>query len=100
MDDILRPLLITTLVLAEVGLWQWRVLIAARGNRCVAVLLGAGGAVLQITAISQVVSTVDDPVSIAAYAVGVGGGVLLGLVAGDRLTPGSVAVTVVTATPG
>ena len=27
-----RPLLIAALVLTEVGLWQWRVLIAARGG--------------------------------------------------------------------
>jgi hypothetical protein len=50
MYDVLRPLMIAVLVLTEVGLWQWRVLIAARGNRSGAVSLGAVGAVLQITA--------------------------------------------------
>ena len=90
-----RPLLIAALVLTEVGLWQWRVLIAARGNRAGAVALGAVGAVLQITAISQVVTNVDDPLSVGAYAAGVGLGVLAGLVASDRLTPGSIGVTVV-----
>ena len=97
---VLRPLLIATLVLTEVGLWQWRMVIAARGNRACAVLLGALGAVLQITAISQVVTNVTDPLSVGAYAVGVGTGVLLGLVAGDRLTPGTVGVTIITAVPG
>jgi uncharacterized protein YebE (UPF0316 family) len=96
MIDILRPLLIAGLVLTEVGLWQWRVLIASRGNRGGAVALGAVGAVLQITAISQVVMNVTDPVSVGAYAVGVAAGVLLGLVAGERLTPGLIGVTVVT----
>lgn len=90
-----RPLLIAALVLTEVGLWQWRVLIAARGNRAAAVVLGAVGAVLQITAISQVVTNVDDPLSVGAYAAGVGLGVLAGLVAGERLSPGSIGVTVV-----
>ncbi|MGE3288468.1 MAG: DUF5698 domain-containing protein [Pseudonocardia sp.] len=90
-----RPLLIAALVLTEVGLWQWRVLIAARGNRAGAVALGAVGAVLQITAISQVVTNVEDPLSVGAYAAGVGLGVLAGLVAGDRITPGSIGVTVV-----
>lgn len=99
MIDILRPLLIAVLVLAEVGLWQWRVLIANRGSRGGAVALGATGAVLQITAISQVVMNVDDPLSVAAYAVGVGAGVLAGLVAGDRLTPGRLKVSVVTDDP-
>ncbi|MGD9530325.1 DUF5698 domain-containing protein [Pseudonocardia sp.] len=90
-----RPLLIAALVLTEVGLWQWRVLIAARGGRAGAVALGAVGAVLQITAISQVVTNVDDPLSVGAYAAGVALGVLAGLVAGDRITPGSIGVTVV-----
>jgi uncharacterized membrane protein YiaA len=53
---VLRPLLIAGLVLIEVGLWQWRMVVAARGNRAGAVLLGTCGAVLQITAIGQVVT--------------------------------------------
>jgi uncharacterized protein YebE (UPF0316 family) len=100
MYDVLRPLVIAVLVLTEVGLWQWRVLIAARGNRSGAVLLGAVGAVLQITAISQVVTNLEDPLSVGAYAAGVGTGVLLGLIAGQRLTPGWIGVTVVSDTPG
>jgi uncharacterized protein YebE (UPF0316 family) len=95
--DILRPLVISCLVLTEVGLWQWRVIIAARGNRAGAVALGAVGAVLQITAIGQVVTNATDPLSVAAYAVGVGAGVLLGLLAGDRLSTGSIAITIVSA---
>ena len=99
MIEMLRPALIAGLVLTEVGLWQWRVLIASRGNRGGAVALGAVGAILQITAISQVVTNVTDPLSIAAYAIGVGAGVLLGLVAGDRLSPGRIGVTVVSEAP-
>jgi uncharacterized protein YebE (UPF0316 family) len=63
-------------------------------------LLGTIGAVLQITAISQVVANVHDPLSVAAYAGGVGLGVLLGLLAGDRLTPGTIGVTIATTAPG
>jgi uncharacterized protein YebE (UPF0316 family) len=87
---------IAGLVLSEVTLWQWRTVIAARGRRGLAMLLGMLGAVLQITAISQVVTNLQDPLGILAYALGVGLGVLFGLVAGDRLTPGSVSVRVVT----
>jgi uncharacterized protein YebE (UPF0316 family) len=97
--ETLRPVLITALVLLEVALWQWRIVIAHRGRRAAATALGAVGAVLQITAISQVVSGVQDPLSVAAYAVGVGLGVLLGLVVGDRVTPGTVGVTVITTRP-
>jgi uncharacterized membrane protein YiaA len=51
--DIIRPLVIAGLVVTEVGLWQWRMVITSRGNRASAMLLGAFGAFLQITAISQ-----------------------------------------------
>jgi uncharacterized protein YebE (UPF0316 family) len=94
--NVIRPLLIALLVVTEVGLWQWRMVIAARGSRSSAMVLGTLGALLQITAISQVVTNVDDPLSVAAYAAGVGIGVLLGLIAGDRLTPGTIGVTIIT----
>jgi uncharacterized protein YebE (UPF0316 family) len=95
-----RPLLIGGLVVTEVAIWQWRMVIAHRGRRIVAMLLGVIGAALQITAITQVVAGVHDVLSIAAYAGGVGCGVLFGLVAGDRLTPGRLEVTIISAIPG
>jgi uncharacterized protein YebE (UPF0316 family) len=55
---------------------------------------------LQITAISQVVTNLGDPFSVAAYAAGVGCGVLLGLIAGERLTPGPIGVKIITDEPG
>jgi len=97
--DAFRPLLIAGLVVTEVAIWQWRMVIAHRGSRVNAMLLGIVGAVLQITAITQVVADVSDPAGIIAYAVGVGFGVLLGLVAGERLTPGMIGVTIVTKAP-
>jgi uncharacterized protein YebE (UPF0316 family) len=97
--DVTRPLLIGALVMTEVGLWQWRMVVAHRGNRAGVMLLGTVGAILQITAISQVVTNIGDPLSIAAYAGGVGMGVLLGLIAGDRLTPGRIGVTITTGSP-
>ncbi len=99
MIEVVRPLVIAGLVVSEVGLWQWRMVIAHRGNRAGAMMLGTFGAVLQITAISQVVTNVHDPLSIGAYAGGVGVGVLLGLVAGDHLTPGMIGITVITPRP-
>lgn len=97
--DAYRPLLIAGLVVTEVAIWQWRMVIAHRGRRVSAMLLGIVGAVLQITAITQVVADVYDPVGIIAYAAGVGFGVLLGLVAGEKLTPGMISVTIITKAP-
>jgi uncharacterized protein YebE (UPF0316 family) len=73
--------------------------IAHRGSRVSAMLLGIIGAVLQITAITQVVADVSDPAGVIAYAIGVGFGVLLGLVAGEKFTPGTIGVTIVTKNP-
>jgi uncharacterized protein YebE (UPF0316 family) len=97
---LVRALLIAALVIAEVALWQWRMVIATRGKRASAMALGAFGALLQITAISQVVSDAHDPLGVGAYAAGVGIGVLLGLIAGDRLTPGTIGLTIVATAPG
>jgi uncharacterized protein YebE (UPF0316 family) len=97
--EALRPLLIAGLVVTEVTIWQWRMVIAHRGQRTTALLLGVVGAALQITAIAQVVAGVHDPLSVVAYAGGVGCGVLFGIIAGERLTPGEVAVTIVSSVP-
>jgi uncharacterized protein YebE (UPF0316 family) len=98
-NAVAMPLLIIARVVTEVGLWQWRMVVAARGRRGVAMLLGTVGAALQITVISQVATNLTDPVRVGAYAVGVGIGVWLGLVAGERLVPGVVGVTITTADP-
>lgn len=95
----LRPLLIAALVVTEVAMWQWRMVIAHRGRRVAAMLLGFVGAALQITAISQVVADVHDVLSVTAYAGGVGCGVLFGIVAGERLTPGRLEVSLVSSAP-
>jgi uncharacterized protein YebE (UPF0316 family) len=97
--DAFRPLLIAGLVVTEVAIWQWRMVIAHRGSRVSAMLLGIIGAVLQITAITHVVADVSDPAGVIAYAFGVGFGVLLGLVAGEKFTPGMIGVTIVTKDP-
>ncbi|MBV9292278.1 MAG: hypothetical protein JO222_07500 [Frankiales bacterium] len=97
--DRYRPVLIGVLVLTEVAIWQWRMVIAHRGRRTTAFVLGVIGAALQITAISQVVADIHDVVSIAAYAAGVGCGVLFGLIAGERLTPGRLEVSIISDVP-
>ncbi len=89
----LRALLTLALVLTEVGLWQWRVLLTNKGVRHLPALLGVVGAVLQVTAIAQVVTNTGDPVMVAAYATGVGGGVYVGVVVAGRTARTSTART-------
>jgi uncharacterized protein YebE (UPF0316 family) len=96
----LRPLIILGLVLAEVGLWQCRVQLTGRGRTGLPTLLGVLGAVLQVTAIAQVVTHVQDPLTVAAYAVGVGGGVLGGVLVTSRFATDAVRVSLLTTDSG
>jgi uncharacterized protein YebE (UPF0316 family) len=92
----LRPLGVLVLVLTEVGLWQWRVLLTGRGHRGLPTLLGIVGAVLQVTAVAQVVTNLGDLLTVMAYAAGVGGGVLLGVWVATRFSAEPVRVNIVT----
>ena len=94
----LRPLLIARLVVTEVAIWQWRMAIAHRGGRVSAMLLGIVGAVLQITAITQVVADVHDPSASLPTPSALGSACCLALWQG-RLTPGMISVTIITKAP-
>jgi len=90
----MESLIIMLLVLVEVALWQWRVAITVRGNSVGGALLGFVGAVVQVTAIAQVVQDVGDVVRVAAYAFGVGVGVFVGCTIDRRLSERKVTVRV------
>jgi uncharacterized protein YebE (UPF0316 family) len=90
----MEALLIMAIVLVEVALWQWRVAITIRGRVTGGVVLGFVGAILQVTAISRVVQDMGDIARVAAYAAGVGLGVLLGCVIDRRVRTGHVSVRV------
>jgi uncharacterized protein YebE (UPF0316 family) len=90
----MEPLLIMTLVLFEVALWQWRVAITLRGSLLGGALLGLIGAVVQVTAISRVVQDMGDIAKVAGYACGVAIGVLVGCLIDRRLSVRQVSVRV------
>lgn len=99
MPEMLRPVVILLLVLTEVALWQWRVILTGRGHKGLPATLGVLGSLLQVTAIAQVVTNLTDPLTVAAYALGVGGGVLIGVVAGTKFSTEAVEVKLVTTKP-
>lgn len=70
---------LTALTTLNVGLWTLRVALAAAGRRVLAAVVASVEAVLFSLAFGTVVEALDDPVRIAAYAVGVGAGTLLGI---------------------
>lgn len=82
---LLQPLLITALVVTEVGIWQLRIALATRGHKRVAAALGAMNALLSVAALAQVVTHMDRPANVAGYAVGVAMGVYLGIAADEWL---------------
>ncbi len=86
MLTVLRALMIATVVLVEAGLWQWRVALTGRGGKVAGAVLGTIGGGLQVTAISQVVTHLDEPITMLAYAVGVGAGIFAGCCLDERIS--------------
>jgi uncharacterized protein YebE (UPF0316 family) len=86
MLTVVRALTIATVVLVEAGLWQWRVALTGRGVKVAGAVLGTVGGGLQVTAIAQVVTHLDEPVTMFAYAIGVGAGIFAGCCLDERIT--------------
>lgn len=95
MNAQVQPVVIAVLVVLEVAVWQVRVALATRGRKRGAALLGAVNAVLTVAAIGQVVTNLDRPANIAGYAIGVGVGVYLGVLADARFAGDPVEYRVV-----
>jgi len=76
MSELLRRIVIMGLVFTEVSMWQWRVILTGRGRKGFPAVLGILGSLPQVTAIAQVVTNLEDPLTVGAYALGVGGGVM------------------------
>lgn len=72
---------VAALATLNVGVWTVRVALAARGRRGLASLAAGVDAVLFVVAFHTVLSSLDDPVRVAAYALGVALGTNLGLAA-------------------
>lgn len=72
--------LVAALATVNVGLWTLRVALAARGRRALAAMTSGADAVLFVVTFSTVLSSLDDPLRVGAYAVGVALGTHLGLV--------------------
>jgi len=68
----------------SVSLWTLRVAVAAAGRRLAAAAIAAVEAVLFAAAFSALITALDDPLRIGAYAVGVAVGTLVGITADDR----------------
>ena len=67
------------LAVGSVGLWTLRVALTARGSRLVGSAVAATEAVVFVVAFSHVTGSLNAPLQIAIYGLGVGTGTFLGL---------------------
>lgn len=86
---------LTVLACVSVSLWTLRVTVAAAGRKLAASAIAGVESLLFVMAFGAVMSSLQDPVRIAAYAVGVTGGTLLGMVLDERLSTGRSMVRLV-----
>lgn len=90
-----QPVVIGLLVLVEVAVFQLRVALATKGRKRGAALCGAVNAVVSVTALGQVLTSLDRPANVVGYAIGVAIGVYLGATADERLAGDPVEFRVV-----
>jgi uncharacterized protein YebE (UPF0316 family) len=81
---ILHLAALTVLASVSVSLWTIRVALTARGRRCSAAIVSSVEAITFVLAFGRALASLDSPVRMAAYGVGVGAGTLLGLAAEQR----------------
>ncbi len=96
MELFLSALLIFTLRLTDVSLSTVRIVLVTRGNRSLAAVLGFFESLVWIIAAGQVITNVDDPVRLIAFASGFAAGTLFGATVERWLALGSTIVRIVT----
>lgn len=88
------------LACVSVSLWTLRVTVAAAGRKLAAAVVAGIESLSFALAFGTVLSSLDDPARIGAYAAGVAAGTLLGLVVDERLSTGQSMVRLVVDGPG
>ena len=83
------------LALLSVSLWTGRVALTAKGRKAASALMAAVEATVFVVAFSRLLSGLDSPTRIVAYAAGVAGGTLLALAVDGAVSPQIVKVDVV-----
>ena len=86
---------LSLLACLSVSLWTLRVTIAAAGRKVTAAAVAGVESLVFVLAFGAVLSSLQDPVRIAAYGLGVAGGTLLGMVVDERLSNGRSLVRLV-----
>jgi uncharacterized protein YebE (UPF0316 family) len=99
-NSLVAPLTMAGLAMASVGMWTLRVALTARGRKAAGAIVAAAEAVVFALAFTRLASGLDAPERVAAYAVGVAVGTVLGLAIDERLSAGQSELRVVVPGPG
>ena len=92
MESILAGLFVFAMRVADMSLDTLRLLFMMRGRKALAGLIGAAQAAVFILAVSQVLKGELNFWTVLGYAAGFGAGVVLGMLAEERLAIGAQAV--------
>lgn len=95
MNTLISALAITVAAAITVALWTLRVALAARGSRAASAAIAGVEAVLFAVVFTGLVTNLGDPVRLTAYAVGMAGGTLLGLLVDERFSSGQSEVRLI-----
>lgn len=80
------PYLITfALAIGSVGLWTIRVATTARGSRVASAAISTVEATTYVVAVSHLMGSLDAPIHLLVYAIGVGTGTYIGLTIDSKL---------------
>jgi uncharacterized protein YebE (UPF0316 family) len=95
------PAATASLALLSVSLWTGRVALTAKGRKAASALVAAVEATIFVVAFSRLLTGLDSPIRIVAYAAGVAGGTLLALTVESVINPQVVKLDIIDSTgPG
>jgi uncharacterized protein YebE (UPF0316 family) len=95
MADPITVMTTFVLAVASVSMWTLRVALTSAGKRTFGAAIAGVEALVFTVAFGRIVTQLDDPVGMAAYALGVTAGTLLGLAADERLSGGQSLIRVI-----
>jgi hypothetical protein len=95
MEAILGYLLIFFARLADVSLATFRMIMVIRGKRIIAACIGFVEATIYILAVGKVLSAMNNPLNILAYALGFATGNYVGIFLEEKMALGSIIVQVI-----
>jgi uncharacterized protein YebE (UPF0316 family) len=92
---LIDPVATASLALLSVSLWTGRVALTAKGRKAASALVAAVEATIFVVAFSRLLTGLDSPIRIVAYAAGVAGGTLLALAVDCVINPQVVKLDII-----